>query len=127
MTGRPSTIQPGKPIYRYVFQRFLADRVFKATQDIACNELLISGAESVIKSAESELVMLKDIVSGSWDHGSGTKRANYRARYLIDKMQDALKKVERLERVNIRLKKVLESDEDEEEESQAKSKWWVFG
>lgn len=123
--GRPSLIRPGKPIHRYVFQRLLADHVFQATQDIACNELLISGAESVIKSAESELVTLKDIVSGAWAHMSGAKKANYRARYLADKMQEALVKVERLEKANVELKKVLASGEDVEK---SKSKgWWVFG
>ena len=127
LAGRPSTIRPGKPIHRYVFQRLLADRVFQATQDIAYNELLISEAESTIKSAESELVILKDIVSGSWDHSSGTKKVNYRARYLTDKMQNTMERVERLEKENAVLKKALEEERDAEEERQAKSKWWVFG
>ncbi|KAF8589948.1 exonuclease [Ramaria rubella] len=123
--GRPATIRPGKPIHRYVFQRLLTDRVFRATQDIAYNELLISGAQSVIQSAESELVMLKDIVSGSWSIGSGVRRANNRALYLTDKMQDALQKMKKLERENAGLKKVLSEISQDEEKDKRKS-WTLW-
>ena len=58
----------------------------------------ISGTESTVKSAESELVMLKDVVLGSWGLQFWSEKANYQVRYLMDKMWDAMKKAEQLER-----------------------------
>ncbi|KAF8519313.1 RNA12 protein-domain-containing protein [Hysterangium stoloniferum] len=122
VNGRPWTIGPGKPIHRYVFERLLSDRVFQATQEIACNELIISGAESTIKSAEAELVMLKDISIKS-------KKLDVRVNDLTTKLQDASRKIGTLENRNRRLKDELSVNEEskKDEEKQATKRWWLFG
>ncbi|KAH0830288.1 RNA12 protein-domain-containing protein [Lanmaoa asiatica] len=38
MDGRPSAIRPGKPVFKYVFERLVNDPVFRATQDMAVND-----------------------------------------------------------------------------------------
>ncbi|KAF7359414.1 Mitochondrial escape protein 2 [Mycena sanguinolenta] len=59
--GRPSTIQPGKPVFQAVFERLVNDPIFQATQDIAFNEKVIAGAEIIVKACEQELLTLKEI------------------------------------------------------------------
>jgi hypothetical protein len=117
-------IRPGKPVYRYVFQRLAegmlfnssahmsllnglsrTDRIFQATQDIASNEKIIANAESTLKTCEEELMTLKEIgLESSWWRRSATSR---RAAYLADKMLAAEKKIEALVKRNMDLKKVL--------------------
>jgi hypothetical protein len=122
--GRPTTIRPGKPVYKYVFQQVargtlgnfhapaqaltcapVADSVFQATQDIAINEKLIASADGVVKACEQELLTLKEIRAGesSW-WSSSTHR---REKYLVNKMQAAGAKIEQLEKQNGELKKAL--------------------
>lgn len=123
-TGRPSTIRPGKPVYKYVFERLVhgtsllpspvsppthspPDATFQATQDIAFNEKVIASAETTVRACEDELLTLKDVDAGtaSW---WGSKRAvEMRANHLLRKMRAAQDKVEALERQNVQLKKVL--------------------
>jgi len=118
VNGRPSTIQPGKPIYRYVFQQLLADRVFQATQDIALNEQLVSSSESTIKSAETELATLKEISPKSGQTGG-------RLAYLYKKVAAASEKITQLEQANAELKKVLGEKEKAAEDPGRESKgWW---
>nr|GAT47512.1 predicted protein [Mycena chlorophos] len=106
---RPSTIRPGRPVYRYVFQRLVSDRVFQATHDIAFNERCIASHESAIKACEEELLSLKEI--GIQPHwllwGSGNSGQAVRARYLSAKIYVANSKIEALERENAALRKVL--------------------
>ncbi|KAG9096084.1 mitochondrial escape protein 2 [Ceratobasidium sp. 370] len=106
--GRPATIKPGKPVYKYVYQRLVEDRVFKAVQDINLNEKLIATSVSTIKTCEDELTMLKSIgldLGSSVLGGKGATAA--RANYLLEKMMQATLKVEQLEADNVKLKKVL--------------------
>ncbi|KAF4578617.1 mitochondrial escape protein 2 [Pleurotus pulmonarius] len=117
VNGRPSTIRPGKPVYKYVFERLVKDPIFQANQDIAYNNKLISSAESTIKLCEEELGTLENIREqetrtrgwGDWAFGWmwGMRVCDARAAYLLDKMGKAGKKVEVLERKNEELKKVL--------------------
>ncbi|KAG9125078.1 mitochondrial escape protein 2 [Ceratobasidium sp. 392] len=106
--GRPATIKPGKPVYKYVYQRLIEDRIFKAVQDINFNEKLIATHVSTIKSCEDELTTLKNIgldLGSSVLGGKGATAA--RANYLLEKMMQSTLKVEQLEADNSKLKKVL--------------------
>ncbi|KAJ8462169.1 hypothetical protein ONZ45_g18034 [Pleurotus djamor] len=115
--GRPSTIRPGKPVYKYVFQRLVQDPIFQASQDIAYNERLISSAEKTIQSCEEELRTLETIREQEarargwvdWAFGwvLGSRACDMRAAYLFDKMGAAEKKLEGLEKKNAELKKVF--------------------
>ncbi|KAJ7134886.1 RNA12 protein-domain-containing protein [Mycena epipterygia] len=105
--GRPSTIRPGKPVYKYVFERLVNDSIFQATQDIAFNEKIMADAESKIKSCEQELLVLKEIGT-DYEHWWGGKSASSsRSHYLLSKMHASAMKIEALERRNLELKKVL--------------------
>ncbi|KAJ7697123.1 RNA12 protein-domain-containing protein [Mycena olivaceomarginata] len=101
--GRPSTIRPGKPVFRAVFERLVNDSIFQATQDIAFNEKVIAAAESTVKACELELLSLKDI-EGGW---GGNAASSTRSRYLLSKMHASAMKIEVLEGRNSELKKVL--------------------
>ncbi|KAJ7929322.1 RNA12 protein-domain-containing protein [Mycena leptocephala] len=105
--GRPSTIGPGKPVFRAVFERLLNDSIFQATQDIAFNEKLITSAESTIKACEQELLTLKEIGKDNEHWWGGNSASSTRSRYLLSKMQASALKIEALERRNSELKKVL--------------------
>ncbi|KDQ13211.1 hypothetical protein BOTBODRAFT_188730 [Botryobasidium botryosum FD-172 SS1] len=106
--GLPYTIKPGRPVYKYVFERLVQDTIFQASQDVAFNEKAIAAAESTVRSCESELVTLKTIGFDTgrslvWGGGAMDARANY----LLRKMNAAGEKIEKLEDANARLKKVL--------------------
>ncbi|KAH7927744.1 hypothetical protein BV22DRAFT_257665 [Leucogyrophana mollusca] len=106
--GRPSTIRPGKPVFKYVFERLVNDSVFQATQDIYVNEKLISNAENTIRSCEVELSTLKDL--SGMERSSllgGRKASSERKEHLFKKMSSAQMKVQALEKRNVELKKVL--------------------
>ncbi|KAJ1307477.1 hypothetical protein OPQ81_001576 [Rhizoctonia solani] len=106
--GRPTTIKPGKPVYKHVYQRLVEDRVFQAVQTINYNEKLISTSVATIKLCEDELTVLKNIgldLGSSVLSGKGATGA--RASYLLEKMMQATLKVEQLEAENAKLKKVL--------------------
>ncbi|KAJ7684746.1 RNA12 protein-domain-containing protein, partial [Mycena polygramma] len=105
--GRPSTIRPGKPVFRAVFERLVKDAIFQATQDIAFNEKIIASAESTIKACEQELVTLKEIGTGDEHWWGGNSASSTRSRYLASKMQVSTMKIEAAERKNSDLKKVL--------------------
>ncbi|KIM87636.1 hypothetical protein PILCRDRAFT_815213 [Piloderma croceum F 1598] len=104
--GRPSSIRPGKPVYKYVFEQLVGDPIFQATQDIAFNEKVIASSESKIRVCEDELMRLKEIgADSSW---WGSKRASSeRAAYLYSNMLAAERKIEVLEKRNAEFKKIL--------------------
>ena len=122
--GRPSTIRPGKPVYKWVFERLVngesiartsfslvinppPDSTFQAVQDISFNEKIIASSEATIKACESELLALKEVDAGT-AHWWGSERAvEMRSNYLLKKMRAAADKIETLERQNAQLKKVL--------------------
>ncbi|OAX43831.1 hypothetical protein K503DRAFT_789293 [Rhizopogon vinicolor AM-OR11-026] len=106
--GRPSTIRPGKPVFKYVFERLVNDPIFQATQDIALNEKLISSAEGTVRACESELTTLKDlsIVERSF-WGLRRKATSERKEYLLKKMRSAQTKIQTLEKQNTVLRRAL--------------------
>ncbi|TDL27233.1 hypothetical protein BD410DRAFT_740017 [Rickenella mellea] len=105
--GRPSTIRPGRPVYRSVFERLVADPVFHAIQDIAFNDKVISSAEATVRSCEDELIRLKEIGMESPHWWGGQSATGMRAAYLTRKMRTAGGKIEVLEMKNAELKKLL--------------------
>ncbi|TFY60118.1 hypothetical protein EVJ58_g5342 [Rhodofomes roseus] len=105
--ARPSTIKPGKPVYKYVFERLVQDPIFRATQDIAFNERVIAASESTVKSCEQELLTLKDVDAGTADWMGSRTAVRDRMNYLLKKMRLAGDKIEMLEKQNANLRKVL--------------------
>ncbi|KIJ17097.1 hypothetical protein PAXINDRAFT_167891 [Paxillus involutus ATCC 200175] len=108
--GRPSTIRPGKPVLKYVFERLVNDPVFRAIQDMAVNEKLISSANSTITVCEAELTTLKEITGNEsffqslW---SSRRATTERKKYLLKKMYSAAVKMQTLEKQNAELRRVL--------------------
>lgn len=116
--GRPEKVRPGKPVFRYVFERVVSDSVFEATQELAYNEKEIKEAEGKIKGYEEELRVLMDTMAkeeqtrGWWSPlvlFVGRSDCTSRARYVGRKLVAAEKKVEKLERKNREWKKVITS------------------
>jgi len=106
--GRPSTIRPGKPVYKCVFEKVVGDKVFSATQDIEYNKQLITASESKIKTCEEELIRLSEIGERTRSSVFGLNRSvSVRARYLLNAIGDASAKIESLEKANAKLKKEL--------------------
>ncbi|CAA7267988.1 unnamed protein product [Cyclocybe aegerita] len=107
--GRPSSIRPGKPVFRWVFERVVNDKIFRATQELGYNEKQISEAEGKIKGYEQELALLVETMKNEnrrwWQFGRSACRE--RARYVGDKLVTAERKVEVLERKNSELKRTL--------------------
>ncbi|KAJ3787851.1 exonuclease [Lentinula aff. detonsa] len=105
--GRPTVIRPGKPVYRWVFERLVNDPIFRATQEIEFNNRLVSIAETTIQSSEEELLKLAEIAkhgSSSWLSGDPLSK---RSHYLMKKVMESERKLESLERKNTELKKTL--------------------
>lgn len=105
--GRSSSIKPGKPIYKYVFERLVQDHIFRATQDIAFNEKVIAASESTVKACEQELLALKDVDAGTADWWGSRTAVRERMNYLLKKMRLAEEKIEALDKQNTSLKKIL--------------------
>ncbi|KAF9070419.1 RNA12 protein-domain-containing protein [Rhodocollybia butyracea] len=105
--GRPSVIIPGKPVFRWVFERLVNDPVFRASQEIEFNNRLISGAEVTIQACEEELLKLTEIRRDTPTTWFGEDASSRRTQYLMKKMRDSELKLESLERKNVELKKSL--------------------
>ncbi|KXN90467.1 Mitochondrial escape protein 2 [Leucoagaricus sp. SymC.cos] len=109
--GRPSTIRPGKPVYRWVFERLVNDAVFRATQEIGFNEKQISTSETAIQKYEEELQRLRTVeeLDGGWFRWLLGGRTNVweRERFLLRKLGEANRKVEELDRTNKDLKTII--------------------
>jgi len=106
--GRPSTIRPGKPVFRSVFERLVNDSIFRSMQEIAYNEKEIAQAEGKIKAYEQELALLVDTMT---KEGFALKRSacSERAGYIGKALVNAQRRVDRLEKMNKELKKTLSS------------------
>jgi len=104
--GRPSTIRAGRPVFRWVFEKLVNDTIFRATQELGSNEKEIWQTESKIKVYEQELALLVDTMSKE-GHLLRRSACAGRAGYIGEKMVDAGRKVEVLERKNRELKKAL--------------------
>ncbi|KAM5539125.1 hypothetical protein V8D89_007348 [Ganoderma adspersum] len=107
VNGRPSTIKPGKPVYKWVFERLVQDPAFQASQDIAFNKKVIASSETTVKACENELLTLKDVDAGTANWWGSKRAVEMRANFLLKKMRAAQEKIETLERQNTQLKKML--------------------
>ncbi|PIL23760.1 hypothetical protein GSI_13510 [Ganoderma sinense ZZ0214-1] len=107
VNGRPSTIKPGKPVYKWVFERLVQDPAFQASQDIGFNKKVIASSEAIVKACEDELLTLKDVDAGTANWWGSKRAVEMRANFLLKKMRAAQEKIETLERQNIQLKKLL--------------------
>ncbi|KAF8831619.1 hypothetical protein HHX47_DHR1000799 [Lentinula edodes] len=123
--GLPTVIRPGKPVYRWVFERLvngitiytlihlhsftygLSDPIFRATQEIEFNNRLVSIAETTIQSCEEELLKLVEIGKNGPSTWLTEDPSSRRSRYLLKKMMESERKLEALERKNAELKKTL--------------------
>uniref|UniRef100_A0A8H7Y4C2 Mitochondrial escape protein 2 n=1 Tax=Psilocybe cubensis TaxID=181762 RepID=A0A8H7Y4C2_PSICU len=107
--GRPSTIRPGKPVFRYVFERVVNDKVFRATQELAYNEKQILDTEAKIQGYEQELSLLIDTMEkeNRLEWFMRPSRCRERTRVVGQKLYSATRKVEELEHKNVELKKIL--------------------
>ncbi|KAF5372862.1 hypothetical protein D9758_001752 [Tetrapyrgos nigripes] len=105
--GRPSVIRPGRPVYKYVFERLVNDPIFRATQEITYNEKLIAAATETIKSCEVELLSLKEIRTAFSRYSIWRDPANNRANYLLGQMHNAESTLQKLQATNAELKKVF--------------------
>lgn len=109
-------IRPGKPVFRYAFQRLVSDPIFAAASQIEYDTAVISKAESDIQKYETELLQLKEIASSigsstAWNVVtlglSGKSAAEERAGWLLSKMGKAVDKVAKLEKEVEGCKKTL--------------------
>ena len=84
------------------------DSIFRATQEIGYNEKEIAQAEGKIKLYEQELALLVDTMT---KEGFTLRRSACaeRARYIGEALVNAERTVERLEKMNKELKKILSS------------------
>ena len=109
--GRPSTIRPGKPVLRYVFERVVGDKLFEATQELAYNEKQIAEAEVKIKGCENELAVLMDTMQKEneqrWWGLFGRSACWGRARYVGNYLTVTERKLEMLEKRNKEWKRVI--------------------
>jgi len=110
LDGRPSTIRPGRPVYRSVFRRLANDPVFRATQDLSFNAKLIESAEATVRACEQELQVLRTIGIDTVRWWRRTSATGIRAKYLMEKMRNAQATLQKSEKQNGELKKVLAHD-----------------
>jgi hypothetical protein len=111
--GRPSTVRPGKPVLRYVFERVVGDKLFEATQELAYNEKQIVEAEAKIKGYENELLVLMDTMKkekdqGWWGWGLFERSACWgRVRFVGKNLAVTERKLEVLDKKNNEWKRVI--------------------
>lgn len=89
---------------------YAADNVFRATQDMAVNDKLITSADTTIKACEAELATLQEIAGpeGFFQSLWKSRRASTeRRRYLLKKMYEAQVRIQTLEKQNMDLKRIL--------------------
>ena len=98
--GRPSVIQPGKPIYHPAFKRLTEDRVLKSRLDLAILTHLTKIESATIDKCESELLLLSKL------RNQPAQMAG-RANYLLNKMMTSQGKVEKYEAEMKGLKKIM--------------------
>ncbi|GAA5890442.1 hypothetical protein JCM6882_002922 [Rhodosporidiobolus microsporus] len=117
VNGRPSTIRPGKPVYRSAFERLIADAPFRASIKFRSVSAGLSGASGEVKSAQAELIELAKLFTaekGKWAFGGGSAvppEIETRVGQLLAQMRAAQQKSEALGKEKARLLAVLKEAE----------------
>jgi len=85
----------------------LLDPIFRAVQDVAFNAKLIEKAEATVLACEQELQVLRMIGFDTARWWRRTSATGIRAKYLMEKMANAQARLQKLEKENEELRKVL--------------------
>ncbi|GJN94730.1 hypothetical protein Rhopal_007821-T1 [Rhodotorula paludigena] len=113
VNGRPSTIRPGKPVYRAACERLIADAPFRAAIEYRAVDAALKGAGGDIESAQKGLIELSHLFvgeKGRWAFGGGSvvpKEIETRVGQLLAQMHGAQEKQKTLAEEKARLLKVL--------------------
>lgn len=112
--GRPSTIKPGKPVYRAACQLLLADAPFRAAIEYRTAVAGIASANAAVASAQAELIELSKLFTGDrgkWAFGGGSrvpKEVETRVGQLLATMRAGEEKADKLGQEKERLLKILQ-------------------
>lgn len=101
--GHPQTIKAGKPLNQAAFAVLLADRVLKASMDLAVLKETAKIEAKSIETIENELALLAGLPKQTNETGN-------RLRYLLGKMDSSQRKISQLETDMAGLKKILEQE-----------------
>ncbi|BGP44021.1 mitochondrial escape protein 2 [Rhodotorula kratochvilovae] len=116
VNGRPSSIRPGKPVYRAACERLIADAPFRAAMEYRAVDGALKTASGDVESAQRELTELARLFTekGRWAFGGGStvpKEVEVRVGELLAKMRGAQAKQESLAAEKARLLTVLKEAE----------------
>ncbi|GAA5822542.1 hypothetical protein JCM3770_003570 [Rhodotorula araucariae] len=116
VNGRPSSIRPGKPVYRAACERLIADAPFRAAIEYRAVDAAIKSATADVASAQRELTELARLFTekGRWAFGGGStvpKEVEVRVGELLATMRGAQQKQETLGAEKARLLAVLKEAE----------------
>ncbi|KAG0655356.1 mitochondrial escape protein 2 [Rhodotorula mucilaginosa] len=112
--GRPSTIKPGKPVYRAACELLLADAPFRAAIEYRTAVAGIASANAAVASAQAELIELSKLFTGDqgrWAFGGGSrvpKEVETRVGQLLANMRAGEEKADKLGQEKDRLLKILQ-------------------
>jgi len=95
------------PSHELMSSTYYLDAVFQATQDLAFNAKLIESAEATVRACEQELQVLRTIGVDSGHWWSGATVTGIREKYVLERMGSAQATLQKLEKQNGELKKVL--------------------
>ncbi|GAA6010157.1 hypothetical protein JCM10207_005643 [Rhodosporidiobolus poonsookiae] len=117
INGRPSTILPGKPVYRSACERLLADAPFRASIEFRAVSAGLKGAAADVQSAQAELIELAKLFTGDkgkWAFGGASHvplEVEVRVAQLLATMRGAQEKSEQLGKEKARLLAILQQAE----------------
>lgn len=102
LLGRPNSVRPGKPIMYTVFDRLVADTVFKASMEIESQQFLKSSTEESLAKLQDTVIQLSRVYNGK-----PPKEFDTRIRYLLSKIGKMQKDIETYEKSIADNKKLL--------------------
>ncbi|GAA5970333.1 hypothetical protein JCM11641_001668 [Rhodosporidiobolus odoratus] len=116
VNGRPSSIRPGKPVYRSACQLLLSDSSFRASIEYRSVSSGLKSTVADVQSAQAELIELAKLFTekGKWAFGGGSrvpKEVQVRVEQLLESMKGAQEKSDKLAREKARLLAILREAE----------------